>query len=75
MTYTDNGTKIKQGYDWMPLAMANGIEWMSARKPYADRFDNLYRNRVGLSALLWYIGALIQFVYRHAASALFAGEK
>lgn len=61
MTHTDQGTKIK--HDWMPLAMANGIEWMSQRKNFADRFDCLYRNHRSLNALLWYIGASLELAH------------
>ena len=56
MTFTENGTKVL--HEWMPLAMANGIEWMQQRAKYSDKFDCLYRNRFSLNAALWYLGAL-----------------
>lgn len=59
MTFTDNGTKVK--HDWLPLAAANGIEWMGDRYGYRDRFDNLYRRKLGLNGALWYVGALCQY--------------
>lgn len=76
MTYTNQGTKIKQ--EWMPLAMANGIEWMSQRKEFADRFDCTYRNRRSLNALLWYVGAILEYIHhvdiRHAMQPTYPKE-
>ena len=58
MTFTDSGNKVKK--DWIPLAMANGVEWSIERKGFADRFNNLYRfGYTPISWLLWYVGALI----------------
>lgn len=65
MKYTDNGKLIKS--KWLPLAMAHGVEWMNSRRPYADRFDNLYRGP-GLKWALWYLGALIAFCFRVGAA-------
>ena len=56
MTYTDSGKKIK--HDWMPLAMANGIEWSRKRKGQKDQFNNLYRHGF-INRMLWLIGAVI----------------
>ena len=61
MTYTDSGTKVK--HDWLPLAIANGIEWSQQRKGCTDWFDNLYCNRISLNALMWYLGALYGRVF------------
>jgi len=62
MNYTDMGTKVKR--EWMPLAMANGVEWMQLRREHRDRFCNLYRNRLSLNAALWYAGAILEFLFR-----------
>ena len=62
MNYTDNGTKVKR--EWMPLAMANGVEWMQLRRDYGDKFSCLYRNRASLNALMWYFGALAEYLFQ-----------
>lgn len=62
MTYTDFGTKVN--YDWMPLAMANGVEWMQIRRNHLDKFNCLYSKRFSLNGVLWYLGAIIEFVFR-----------
>lgn len=61
MTYTDDGTKVP--YDWMPQAMANGIEWATLRKSHKDRFDCLYRRGLRSKAL-WYLGAFSTLFHR-----------
>lgn len=58
MTYTDRGTQVHQ--EWMPQAMANGIEWSADRARNKDRFDNLYRFRLApVCWLLWMCGAVV----------------
>ncbi len=58
MTYTDHGTQLPYGWDWCPLAVANGMEWASLRGRYKDGWSNLYRlRRAPLSWALWYVGA------------------
>lgn len=47
----------------MPLAFANGLEWMTLRRDYADRLNNLYANRFSFNAWLWYIGAFLEFLF------------
>lgn len=56
MTYTDCGTKVR--YEWMPLSMANGIEWGQLRKGQKDRFDCLYRKGIK-NKIFWYLGNLM----------------
>lgn len=58
MTFTDGGKKVKQ--DWMPLAAANGTEWMRHRFGFGDQFNNLYRRKLSLNWALWYIGAIAE---------------
>jgi len=50
MTWTDCGTRVR--WDWMPLAMANGVEWAQREK----RFEALYRRRFSLNAVLYAAG-------------------
>jgi len=50
MTFTDCGTKVS--WDWMPLAMANGIEWAQRNR----RFEALYRRRLSVNAALYAAG-------------------
>ena len=64
MTYTDSGTRVTP--DWMPLAMANGIEWSRLRRGRGDRFNNLYRRRLSINAALWYVGAMVAVVHEPA---------
>jgi len=63
MTYTEFGTQVSQ--EWMPLAVANGIEWSILRARKADRFDNLYRigDRGRINRFLWFIGAIVGLFY------------
>ena len=63
MTYTDQGTKITQ--NWLPLALANGMEWSIQRAGFADRFDCLYRHGV-VNKVLWHIGARLACLWRPA---------
>lgn len=57
MTYTDHGTRLGDGDDWLPLAAANGLEWAHRRQGEPDRWQNLYIRRWGVRGLLWYAGA------------------
>ena len=63
MQYTDEGTKIPQ--EWMPLAMANGIEWGIRRAGFPDRFDCLYRQGF-MNRLFWYCGAMLTYLWKPA---------
>ena len=60
MTYTDDGTKVP--HEWMPQAMANGIEWAHDRRYYKDRFDCLYR-RGRMNQILWWVGAVSTYFH------------
>lgn len=63
MMYTMEGTKVRQ--EWIPLSMANGIEWSHKRAGHKDRFDNLYRFKLSpLCYGLWLVGALIAMAWR-----------
>lgn len=62
MIYTDTGKIVTQ--DFIPLAMANGIEWSNERKGFKDRFNNLYRHGF-LNRVLWFIGAVIGLFYKN----------
>jgi hypothetical protein len=63
MTYTDCGTQVKS--EWMPQAMANGLEWSAViRDDMPDRFNNLYSRKFTANWWLWYVGALLALVYR-----------
>uniref|UniRef100_A0A6M3LV26 Uncharacterized protein n=1 Tax=viral metagenome TaxID=1070528 RepID=A0A6M3LV26_9ZZZZ len=63
MIYTSLGTQVSQ--DWMPLALANGIEWSNLRAGKKDRFDNLYRIGDGrrINRSLWFVGAVVGLFY------------
>ena len=63
MTHTDCGTRVTS--EWMPQALANGMEWSNLRAGHADRFYNLYRpRRRPAEHLLWLLGAWLVLVYR-----------
>jgi hypothetical protein len=53
MTFTDEGTKIKE---FIPQSFANGLEWGHRRKGFKDRYNCLYRKGF-INKVLWYIGA------------------
>lgn len=60
MIFTDDGTRCP--HNWMPLAVANGIEWASRRKGHNDRWDNLYRSGF-LNKALWLLGAASTLIH------------
>jgi hypothetical protein len=61
MTFTMSGRRVP--YEWMPLAMANGIEWSLERRGMPDRFDCLYKSGPA-NKMLWYVGAFLAIAYR-----------
>ena len=52
MTYTEQGTRVRR--EWMPEAMANGVEWAQQGR----RFEQLYRWRYSRHAFV------CSFLYR-----------
>lgn len=60
MSYTAEGRKIN--YDWMPAAIANGIEWGNSRAGKPDRWDCLYRRGIA-NKILWHIGVVVSYFY------------
>ena len=61
MLHTMTGLRVP--FEWMPLAMANGIEWADDRRGKRDRFDCLYRRNWSVNGLLWYMGAISTLLY------------
>ena len=61
MTFTDDGTRVP--YDWMPLSMANGVEWACIRQGHKDRFDCLYRTGLA-NQFFWWLGALSTVLHK-----------
>lgn len=61
MTVTDNGTPVP--HDWLPLSMANGMEWACIRRGKKDRFDCLYRTGLA-NQFFWWVGALSTVLHK-----------